>query len=617
MKIVIDIECNSLVNPSHVWVIACREIDTGNAHVFRRVTEDEEEKARFLAFAQSVRMWIGHNILGYDYPVLHRLVGLRLDLPWETCRDTLILSKLFDYSRTGGHSIEQYGTEFGLEKIEFSDWTKYSQAMEDYCVRDVEIGSRLWHSMAGRADHKDWREAIRLEQRFQLVVNSLHDNGFAFDRAGAERLLEVAVQELGELDSEILKAFPPRSELVREVTPKLTKFGTLNRTDFRFVTDGDLSVYNGGPFSRLRWVAFNPASHKQLVRVLNEAGWKPVNKTQTHIDFLRSKIYDKDKLAHFQKWGWKVDETNLATLPATAPSPARTLAKRILLEARRRSLTEWLGLVQADGRIHGKFYGIGTWTHRMAHQQPNTANIPTADKLYGKEMRSLWRAPTAAVGKRVLVGVDAEGIQLRIFAHYINDQEFTDALVRGKKSDQTDPHSLNQRILGRICKSRQTAKRFIYAYLLGAGLQKLADVLGAGVSETEEALSRLLERYTGLRTLKTKDIPRDAKNGYFTGVDGRRVPIPGATASERKHLVMSGYLQNGEAIVIKTAAILLKDPFFCDIVHDEFVLEADEQNARKLGREACDAIAEAGRMLNLRCPLAGEYHVGATWADIH
>ena len=599
MKVVLDIEANSLVNPSHIWVIVCKCLEDNVTHIFRKVTENEEEKERFLAYSRGVDCWIGHSFLGYDYPVLNNLLGLSIPDIWTKCRDTLILSKLFNYSRKGGHSIEQYGKEFGLEKGKFSDWTKYSQEMEDYCVRDVEICQRIYLDMASKAMSESWRPAIELEHQFQLVVNSLHNNGFAFDSPSAKHLLEVVVQQIKELDVEIKKEFKPKPKLVKEIHPRRTQHGTLNRNDFRWVHSGDLSEYSGDPFSRISWVPFNPNSHKQLVAVLDAAGWKPVDRTAT-------------------QQSWKVNENNLNTLPKTAPSPARTLARRILLESRRRTLTEWLGLVQADGRIHGKYYGIGAWTHRMAHQEPNTANIPTLDKLYGKEMRSLWQAGTASGnGKRLLVGVDAEGIQLRIFAHYINDKEFTDALVRGRKSDKTDPHSLNQRILGRICKSRQDAKRFIYAYLLGAGIQKLAEVLGARAPETQEALDRLLGRYTGLAFLKQNTIPKDARNGYFIGLDNRRVPIPGETPGDRKHLAMSGYLQNGEAIVIKKAACMLKDIFFCDIVHDEFVIECEEKDARRIGREACEAIRIAGEQLKLRCPLAGEYHVGPTWASIH
>jgi DNA polymerase-1 len=589
----------------------CKNLDTQDTHIFRGVTENEEEKKRFLNFAIDVKHWVGHNFLGYDYPVLNSLLGLSIDTVWTCSSDTLILSKLFDYPRQG-HSIEQYGKEFGLEKYEHLDWGVYSQQMEDRCVRDVEICEHIYHSMVSRPDYKAGRSAIGLEQRFQLVINDLHNNGFAFDHPAAKHLLEMVVQELGELDAKITAAFPPKTKLLKEIHPKITKYGTLNRSDFRWVRGGDLADFTGDPFSRFTWVDFNPNSHKQVIEVLNRAGWKPTDKTQTHIEAERNR--DKDKLELLKLTGWKINETNLQTLPKTAPAPARTLARRILLESRRRTLTEWLGLVQPDSRIHGKYYGIGSWTHRMAHQQPNTANIPTVDKLYGKQMRSLWRA----ADDKVLVGVDAEGIQLRIFAHYINDKEFTDALVRGSKTNKTDPHSLNQRILGSVCKSRQDAKRFIYAYLLGAGLGKLAEVLGASTQASQEALDRLLERYTGLSVLKKTVIPRDAKRGYFIGLDGRHVLIPGETTGDRRHLVMSGYLQNGEAVIMKKACIMWADKYkLVNFVHDEWIIECEETDARRIGRELSESIRQAGEQLNLRCPLAGEYKIGRTWSDTH
>jgi DNA polymerase-1 len=646
MKIVIDIEANSLVNPVHIWIIACKDIDTGSIHIFRKVTEDADEKNRFLVFAEKVDTWVGHNWLGYDYPVLHSLVGLSVGDLVDHSVDTLVISKLIDYSRKGGHSIEQYGKEFGIEKGRFSDWTKYSLEMEEYCVRDVDICERIYLKYHSHIVDNNWLPSIRLEQSFQLTVNDLHNNGFSFNVKRATNLLSKVTGELTVLDKEIKDAFPPRLRFSREVHPRLTRYGTLNKSDFRFVKGGDLSEYSGDPFCRCDWVQFNASSHKQLIDVLHMAGWVPTEKTTTHIDTERelnrlkyqhnrtealdiriSELYNK--LEQLRKSGWKINEANLATLPETAPSPARTLAKRILLESRRRTLTEWLGLVQPDGRIHGKFYGIGAWTHRMAHQQPNTANIPTDAKLYGNEMRSLWQAPR----NRLLVGVDAEGIQLRIFAHYINDKEFTDALVRGKKSDKTDPHSFNKSILGSICKSRQDAKRFIYAYLLGAGIQKLSEVLGATSSETEQALNRLLQRYGGLLHLKKEVIPKDAKRGFFYGLDGRRVSIPGETPGDRKHLVMSGYLQNGEAIIMKKATCLfipkLRDynAKLVNLVHDEWQTETPNNmdTVLNVARIQAESLREVGIALELKCPLAGsywsedhnDYTVGTNWSRTH
>jgi DNA polymerase-1 len=249
-------------------------------------------------------------------------------------------------------------------------------------------------------------------------------------------------------------------------------------------------------------------------------------------------------------------------------------------------------------------------------------------KLLGKELRQCWTVPE----ERLLVGVDAEGIQLRIFAHYIQDSEFTDALVRGRKDDKTDPHSLNQRILGSVCKSRAAAKRFIFALLLGAGVGKLAEILACDVKSAQQALERLLVRYTGFARLKQEVIPADAERGWFTGIDGRRVRILGETAGSRRHLAMSGYLQNGEAVIIKTAAVIAApqieeyDSFLLNIIHDEYQVETpnDLRIAVVVAEIIDEAIRESGRRLNLRCPLAGSYRndhgkytIGKNWYQTH
>jgi DNA polymerase-1 len=273
----------------------------------------------------------------------------------------------------------------------------------------------------------------------------------------------------------------------------------------------------------------------------------------------------------------------------------------------------------------------------MAHQKPNTANIPNEfesigvkiTKLLGKEMRQLWMAPK----NRLLTGVDAEGIQLRIFAHYINDPEFTESLVKGKKEDKSDPHSLNQRILGDVCKGRQQAKRFIYALLLGAGMGKLREILDCEPDEAEAALERLLVRYTGFALLKRDVIPKDAKRGWFTGLDGRSVTIPADTVGGRQHLAMSGYLQNGEAVIMKRATLKwhdkLKDynSLLVNFVHDEWQTETPNnfQTALEIAKMQADSLREVGEDLGLRCPLAGsywnddhkDYTIGTNWYQTH
>lgn len=646
MRIVLDVEANALVDPTRIWVVVCKDIDTNQYHIFR-----EKENLDILKeFLDNTTLVIGHNILGYDLQVLNTL--LSIDIPLHKILDTLIVSKLVDYPRQG-HSIEDYGIEFNLEKGKFFDFSKYSKLMEDYCIRDVDICHRIYNKYRRYIDHPDHRDSIALEHSFQLVVNQLHTNGFAFNVKKAEGLLEKVTGELAVLDEQILSAFPPREVLIREFTPKATRFGTISKTSVPRSLWGNIADYTvGGVYRHTRYEQFNPSSHKQIIAVLNEAGWKPVDKTKTHLETereLQRLKYNKyrdteldirlkeldNKLQQLRITGWKVNEENLDTLPVSAPPPSRLLAKRIMLESRRRTLTEWLDLVSSDSRIHGKFYGLGAWTHRMAHQNPNTANIPNEfdtagkKKLYGKELRSLWCAPK----NRLLVGVDAEGIQLRIFAHYINDPEFTQALVTGKKEDKSDPHSLNQKILGPVCKTRAAAKRYIYALLLGAGTGKLTEILGCTAHEADEAFQRLIRRYEGFARLKETRIPADARRGYFSGLDGRLVRIPGDTVGARRHLCMSGYLQNGEAVVMKRATLKWHDKLkdydakLVNFVHDEWQTEAPNNLdiCLKIAKMQAESLEEVGRELNLLCPLAGsywndddkDYTIATNWSKTH
>lgn len=655
MKVVIDIEADGLFNPTHIWLIVCKDILTGSCHVFRNLTKDSYELERFNVFRKSVTLWIGHNLLGYDCAVIKDLTGI--DIVSDDCAnicDTLILSKVIDYSGRKAHSIENYGLEFGTEKGKFSDWSKYSKEMEEYCIRDVDICHKIYLKYLRYISKEEHKPSILLEHQFQRIVNDLTTNGFSFNTLKATKLLSKVQEELSKLDEDILKEFPPKLKLIREVTPKETKHGTISRISIPKALGTDLSPYSpGASFSYCAWSTFNPASHKQIIDVLSTAGWRPIERTKAAIDNAREinrlkhsreddpeldirlrACYDKERLQ--KKYGFKINEVNLNTLPKTAPAPARTLAKRILLEARRRTLTEWLGLVDPDtSRIHGKFYGLGAWTHRMAHQAPNTANIPNefaldgSVKLYGKEMRSLWQAPK----NRLLVGVDAEGIQLRIFAHYIDDPEFTEALVKGRKEDKSDPHSLNKSILGSVCKSRAAAKRFIYALLLGAGGDKLAQILECSREEADAALARLISRYSGFELLKTSIIPADAKRGWFTGLDGRAVRIPGDTTGQRRHLCMSGYLQNGETTVMKKATVKWYPKvrelhgILVNFVHDEWQTECPNnmEVAIEIAKTQSDSLREVGEELNLKCPLAGsywnddhhDYTIGTNWSVTH
>jgi DNA polymerase-1 len=627
MKVVFDIEANGL-QPTEIYCLVAEDTTTGERYEFTQPSKYPDDLIRF---AKGVDCWIGHYILHYDLPVLRSLVdGFAAASGHSTAVDTLVISRLLDCNILGGHSLEAWGERLGIKKkhTDIVDWDIYDPRMLERCHSDVSVNVGVYNKFKKYLTAPLWQSSIEVEHFIAERCRELHDNGFHFDVDKAKELCYNIEQDLERLDDQLLTAFPPKVRLLREVTPRLTKYGTLNKADFRFVQDGDLSDYNGGCFSRIAYEDFNPASTPQIVERLNDAGWKPVEKTKGHTQALRDR--DAEKIAKFKITGWTVSETNLETLPDTAHPAAKTLAKRIMLASRQRTLTEWINAYNPEThRIHGSFNGIGAWTHRMSHTNPNTGNIAREDALYGAEMRGMWSSPDGSY----LVGVDAESIQLRVLAHYINDDKFTQSLLTGKKEDGTDPHSLNKIALGRPCQSRNHAKTFIYAWLLGAGVGKVADILECTHGEASKAVSDFIEFYPGLKHVKDNIIPADASRGYFQGFDGRWVKIVGEDLGSRQHFCLAGYLQNGEVTVMKHAMKIwypqLKAagvPFkIVNFVHDEWQTEVPSYDVGLIVANAqADAIRLAGESLNLRCPMAGSIlsghggiAIGRNWLDTH
>lgn len=624
-KYILDIETNRLVNPDKIWCIITKDVETGDEYTFRNVRE-------FTDWCSPSFIFIGHNLLSFDIPVLHQFGST---INYSSCIDTLVLSRLVD-STLDGHSLKDWGERLGIKKEGVGiDFSVFSESIVERCISDVRINYKLYHHFKKYLESPKWKQAITLEHETQVLCNELSENGFAFSVDKAKNLLYTISCRVDVLTNEIRKSFPPKTKFIKEITPRGTKFGTINRSNFRGITD--LSSYSiGCPFSTFKWEEFNPGSSKQVIEVLNEAGWKPTEKTKSFIQAERNR--DRDKLRKFRDThtGWKINEQNLGTLPSSAPLGTRYLAQWIALKARQSDLEEWLNEVKEDGRIHGRFTGIGSWTHRMSHSKPNQSNIyrpflqdkskePTpVEEIkahYNSLLRSLWTCDKS----NYLVGVDAESIQLRVLAHYINDKDFIYAVTQGKKEDGTDPHSLNQRALGEVCKSRDDAKTFIYAFVFGAGVGKLSQVLGCSFEEAKSSYEQFISFYPGLKQLRDRDIPSDAAQGFFRGLDGRYVKIIGRDRKDKERFCLAGYLQNGEAIITKTACVLfnkrLKEeniPFkFINFVHDEFVIETQKEYTEYVKQVQIESIIKAGTLLNLNCPMNGVGSVGQTWLEVH
>ncbi len=151
MWAVFDTEANNLElhDITRVWCVAAQELFTGETYEW-----GPDEIPQAVAFLNKCQRLIGHNIIGYDLPVLRKLYDLDFS---GTVIDTLILSRLsspdrqrpFDYAgKAGPHSMEVWGHRLGLpEKIQHEDWSQYSEEMMNRCKRDVQTNVAVYQAL--------------------------------------------------------------------------------------------------------------------------------------------------------------------------------------------------------------------------------------------------------------------------------------------------------------------------------------------------------------------------------------------------------------------------------------------------------------------------------------
>ena len=314
-------------------------------------------------------------------------------------------------------------------------------------------------------------------------------------------------------------------------------------------------------------------------------------------------------------------------------------------------------------RVPAKAFHDATNTHRM--RQKLVVNIP-ARGLYGKEMRGVF---VPGPGK-LLLGCDGAGLELRMLAHFMNDPAYQEVILNG------DIHTHNQNLAG--LSERNFAKTFIYAFLYGSGIPNLARQLGLTIPVVEVAVNKFKRDLPLLTILLERVQDAAEKFGYLLAVDGRWGRVRSKGGNLLLHTALNVLLQMTGSLVMKWAHVIAEDKSVAEVtinkvsdfpivvhMHDECQAEVHEDQVlyteyqiRKddwkveekkqfvdcegriwsapiileegidhvmliqrmyhpIGDQYCRALREAGAMLKLRCPTAGEYKIGRSWKDTH
>lgn len=600
MRLVFDLEANGLYyDASLIHCIVAKDVDTGDLYKFG--PDEVEQGLKFLTQADEL---IGHNVIGYDIPLMSKLYPW-FSIPRHKVTDTLVLSRLVfadlsDQDHTqraqmegkliGSHSLRAWGQRLGCLKSDYQGgFEAFSEEMLAYNVQDVEVTERLYHHLL-KQDAFSERASV-LEHSVAHIVAQQERHGFAFDVKSAEELTALLMIRRAELEQQLQDTFKPWEQDVGEFIPK--------------VNNAKRGYVKGVPIRKTKVIVFNPGSRHHIAnRLITLRGWKP-------------KEFTPDGSA-------KVDEQVLAKLPYPE---AQLLSSYFLIQKRLGMLSEgtnaWLKMVKPNGRIHGEVITNGAVTGRATHRNPNVAQTPAVRKDkhknilfgesggYGHECRQLFIADK----DKVLVGVDVSGLELRMLGHYMSKHDNGEY---GREVINGDVHSANQKAAG--LQTRDQAKTFIYAFLYGAGPEKIGSIVGEGAKHGKILRERFLKSLPALAEL-IQGVQFAAGRGHLVGLDGRHLRI------RSSHAALNTLLQSAGALVCKQWMVevdkaLTQAQWSHKVqqvawIHDECQFSCDPDISDQFGELAIDCIRKAGDEFKINVPLSGEYKVGKNWADTH
>ncbi len=619
-RVIFDIETDGLIDEMTRLLVAV-VYDYSSGEYFRYHRQDAQ---LFLEHLNCADVIIGHNIIDFDVEALRVLFGWT---PPSHCElfDTLVATRCIwsniketDFGKwkrnklpgkmIGRHSLEAWGHRLGAYKdtsFKEADWSSLdenNQELMEYCVKDCEVTYALFRKIQ-ESKYPEWPLYIDMESA--KLLRQQKTTGFPFNVDKAYELNAELQSRRSALKSTMLDMVGNLVFPQGEFTPK--------RSNSR------LGYVEGAKLTKVTFKEFDPGSGDHIVSALG-------------------KLYDWEPTRFTDKGNPKVDEDTLSELDQEEYPLVVPLLEWLVVNKRLEQIADgdgaWLKNVYRDangnGRIHHTCLASGTVTGRSSHKGPNLGQVPSPRKPYGDRCRELFTCDPGFT----MIGADLEGIELRCLAHYLarwDNGEFGRELLEG------DIHWKNAIALGLVepgteCNKEnnsyhkwardEVAKRFIYAFLYGAGPEKIGFIMNAGAKKGKELRNKFLAMMPAIGQLETALEYKVNKKGYIVGLDGRRLPI------RSKHSALNTLLQAAGGAIAKHWMWItnerIRDAGYdwntiaqLAYVHDELQYQCVEGEEDTLKKILTEAATDAGEFLGYRMPVDIGIDEGKTWLDTH
>ncbi|BCU65781.1 DNA polymerase I [Acinetobacter bouvetii DSM 14964 = CIP 107468] len=273
-------------------------------------------------------------------------------------------------------------------------------------------------------------------------------------------------------------------------------------------------------------------------------------------------------------------------------------------------------------RVHTSYHQALTATGRLSSTDPNLQNIPVREDI-GRQIRKAFIAPKG----RVLLAADYSQIELRLMAHFSQDDALVDAFNHGQDVHRrTAAEVLGIALEDVTGNQRRQAKAVNFGLLYGMSEFGLTRQLGFSREESRSYIGKYFQRYPGVLEYmeRTRQVARE--QGFVETILGRRLYTPDIMASNKmikqgaERAAINAPLQGSAADIIKMAMIEVEKMLpkgqakMLLQVHDELVFEADEDIADDLAVKLADVMQS---VLKISVPLVVEVGKGSNWDEAH
>ena len=342
-----------------------------------------------------------------------------------------------------------------------------------------------------------------------------------------------------------------------------------------------------------------------------------------HIFFEKLKLPVQKKTA--KKTGYSTDVNVLKALANKHELPEFILRHRALSKLKSTYTDALLDLIHPETeRVHTSYNQTVTATGRLSSSNPNLQNIPIRTDQ-GMEIR---RAFIPRDGW-TLVSADYSQIELRILAHYADDE----ILIKAFKDDK-DIHTRTAAEVFQVFPSfitpelRQQAKVINFGIVYGMSPYGLSKELNISRKMAKTYIDNYFSRYKGVKRFVDQTISSARDVRKTSTLLGRIRHLPDINSTNKtvrefsERTAINTPIQGTAADLIKLAMIKV-DAVFSErnlkaamllSVHDEIVFEVPPEEleiAKKLIKEIMEGIWD------LKVPLKVNVASGLNWAEAH